>query len=176
MRSVAGATDLEDPEWATSPWGSTALLELAIPKTSSVQKKPSEWNVTVPLHLRYLPAADASHSTVPVPWPVVFWVCKAEEGTKMNTNPFDRVHLGYEALFGRRTRFMHIPPATEGNGTRRLVEWIDVPVLDLRKSEWVKVGTTCTVIIAFIGLCWALFGNVGGSKAKKENGKEKKKQ
>ncbi|PVI07591.1 PIG-X-domain-containing protein [Periconia macrospinosa] len=175
LRSIAGATDLEAPDWVTSQWGSAALFELAIPKSSETQNAQPEWNVTIPLHLRYLPAADNSHTAVPVPWPVVFWACRAEQGTKMSVNPFDRLHLGYEALFGPKTRFMHIPPIGGGNGTGGLVEWINVPVLDLRKSQWVELGTIGTVIVAFLGLCWAIFGG-GKGKAKKESAKQKKKQ
>jgi len=82
----------------------------------------------------------------------------------MVANPFDRVHLGYEALFGRETRFMHVQPALEGNGMAagRLVEWINVPVLDTRKSGWVEGGTVGVVMVAFLGLCWVLFGGRGG--------------
>jgi hypothetical protein len=118
------------------------------------------------MHLRYLPAAAASHTRLPLPWPVVFWACRADEGAKMAANPFDRVHLGYEALFGPKTRFMHVEP----EGTRELVEWIDVPVLDLRGTGWVEMGTVGTVVLAFLGLCWVLFGRSG--KARVEKGKK----
>jgi hypothetical protein len=84
----------------------------------------------------------------------------------MAANPFDRVHLGYEALFGPKTRFMHVEP----EGTRELVEWIDVPVLDLRGTGWVEMGTVGTVVVAFLGLCWVLFGR--GGKASVEKGKK----
>lgn len=83
----------------------------------------------------------------------------------MSVNPFDRLHLGYEALFGPKTRFMHVPPATGANGTGMLVEWVDVPVLDLRGTRWVEAGTVGVVLVAFLGLCWVLFS--GGSKVKK---------
>lgn len=83
----------------------------------------------------------------------------------MAANPFDRVHLGYEALFGPKTRFMHVEPAA-GNATGRLVEWIDVPVLDTRKTGWVEAGTVGTVVVAFLGLCWVLFGRAGGKSVK----------
>lgn len=86
----------------------------------------------------------------------------------MAANPFDRVHLGYEALFGPKTRFMHVEPAASG---AELVEWIDVPVLDLRKTGWVEMGTVGTVVVAFLGLCWVLFGRSGGKKV--EKGKKK---
>lgn len=95
----------------------------------------------------------------------------------MAVNPFDRLHLGYEALFGPKTRFMHVPPSEKGNGTGNLVEWIDVPVLDLRETSWVEAGTIGTVVVAFLGLCWVLFGNLGGKKVEvKADEKTKKKQ
>lgn len=96
----------------------------------------------------------------------------------MAANPFDRVHLGYEALFGPKTRFMHVQPAPGPNTTRRqLVEWIDVPVLDTRRSGWVEAGTVGTVVIAFLGLCWVLFGAKGGDrKSAGTAGGTKKKQ
>ncbi|CAO2649461.1 Nn.00g068460.m01.CDS01 [Neocucurbitaria sp. VM-36] len=184
LRSFAGATDLEAPDWVINQWGSAALFELAPPsafpseqvKSASASASASAdeyWNVSIPLHLRYLPASPTSHTRIPVPWPVVFWACRAEEGAKMAANPFDRVHLGYEALFGLKTRFMHVEPGVAGNGTGQLVEWIDVPVLDTRKSGWVEVGTVGTVLMAFLGLCWVLFGRLGSGKVVE---KRKKKQ
>ncbi|KAH8725225.1 PIG-X [Phaeosphaeriaceae sp. PMI808] len=171
LHSLAGATDLEAPDWTVKQWGSAALLELAHPVTEADK---GDWNVSIPLHLRYMPAANTSHTRLPVPWPVVFWACRANEGAKMAGNPFDRVHLGYEALFGDRTRFMHVEP--EVRGVKELVEWIEVPVLDLRRTGWVEIGTVGTVVVAFLGLCWVLFGRGGGVKVEKEKEKEKKKQ
>jgi hypothetical protein len=161
LRSIAGATDLEAPDWVIQEWGSAALFELAHP--SSTAEKTKQWNVSIPLHVRYLPASASSHTRLPLPWPVVFWACRADEGAKMAANPFDRVNLGYEALFGPKTRFMHVEPAVKGG---ELVEWIDVPVLDLRSTGWVEMGTVGTVIVAFLGLCWVLFGRGNGRKEK----------
>jgi len=168
LASLAGATDLEAPDWVVPAWGSAALFHLShptpAPAVSSTQRPDHYWNVSIPLHLRYLPASPTSHVRVPLPWPVVFWACHAEEAEMMVANPFDRVHLGYEALFGRETRFIHVQPALEGNGMAagRLVEWINVPVLDTRKSGWVEGGTVGVVMVAFLGLCWVLFGGRGG--------------
>jgi hypothetical protein len=174
LRSISGATDLEAPNWVVPQWGSAALFELAVSSSSEGKAKAvSEWNVTIPLHLRYMPAAEGGFAPVPVAWPVVFWACRAEEGTKMSVNPFDRIHLGYEALFGARTRFMHIPPGP----VDKLVEVITVPVLDLNRTAWVEFGTIGTVVIAFLGICWVLFGNIGARKtAVKDGEKTKKKQ
>ncbi|KAF2026085.1 PIG-X-domain-containing protein [Setomelanomma holmii] len=168
LRSLAGATDLEAPDWVVPEWGSAALFELAHP-TDPETAQQGQWNVSIPLHLRYLPASNSSHTRVPVPWPVVFWACRADEGVKMAANPFDRVHLGYEALFGPKTRFMHVEPKASGG---ELVEWIDVPVLDLRKTGWVEMGTVGTVVVAFLGLCWVLLRG-GKVRGKVEKGKKK---
>ncbi|KAF2854348.1 PIG-X-domain-containing protein [Plenodomus tracheiphilus IPT5] len=184
LRSLAGATDLEAPDWVVNTWGSAALSQLAHPKakspTTQAQDGNAKWNISIPLHLRYLPANPTTHTRVPVPWPVVFWACRADEGAKMSANPFDRVHLGYEALFGPKTRFMHVQPAPGLNVTgadaglgmeKGLVEWIDVPVLDTRRTGWVEGGTVGLVLVAFLGLCWVLFGRGGGRRV--DGGKKK---
>jgi hypothetical protein len=82
----------------------------------------------------------------------------------MAANPFDRTNLGYEALFGVKTRFMHVEPTGARGIGGDLVKWIDVPVLDLNKTGWVEVGTVGTVIAAFLGLCWVLFGKASGKR------------
>jgi hypothetical protein len=76
---------------------------------------------------------------------------------------------------------MHVEPVAEetlAKGQRgarhgKMVEWIDVPVLDTRKAAWVESGTVGVVIVAFLGLCWVLFGKVGGSRTTVEKGKKK---
>ncbi|KAF1966463.1 PIG-X-domain-containing protein [Bimuria novae-zelandiae CBS 107.79] len=164
LANISGATDLEAPDWVIPQWGSSALFEIAHPGPDSpIPAGP--WNVSIPMHLRYLPAQVASHARVPVAWPVVFWACDAEQDGR--GNPFDRRNLGYEGAFGDGVRFMHVPPAQGAE----LVEWIDVPVLDIRATGWVETGTIGVVVAAFLGLCWVLFA--GGRKTK---GDEKKKQ
>ncbi|KAJ4379197.1 protease B nonderepressible form [Didymella sp. IMI 355093] len=177
LRSLSGATDLEAPDWVIPQWGSAALFELAVPPSTTsdadVEKgitgAESSHNVSIPLHLRYLPASASPHQAVDVPWPVVFWACRADEGSKHAQNPFDRRHLGYEALFGPKTRFMHVQPAGD---VERLVETIDVPVLDTRKVGMVEAGTVGIAVAAFLGLCWVLFGRVGGRKVEVEKKKQ----
>jgi hypothetical protein len=88
----------------------------------------------------------------------------------MANNPFDRRHLGYEALFGPRTRFIHVPPAASAN---ELVERIEVPVLDLRRAQWVEVGTVGAVVLGFLGVVWVLFAGAGGRRVSVEKGKKK---
>ncbi|RYN53689.1 hypothetical protein AA0118_g9417 [Alternaria tenuissima] len=196
LRSLSGATDLEAPDWAVPAWGSAALFELGVPKPEKIdypkvdrgaggenaweglpthrEISEGDWNVSIPLHLRYMPAEASSHARLPVPWPVVFWACRAESGAQHTSNPFDRKHLGYEGLFGPKTRFMHVQPevrnqTAEGDG---LVEWIDVPVLDTSKAGWVEVGTVGVVLFAFAGLCWVLFGKSGKGAVKEEKKKQ----
>lgn len=146
-------------------WGSAALLELAVPDEDAVNEEP--WTVNVPLHLRYLEplnataeGGDAGHRNVEVSWPAVFWACEAEEGLKMSVNPFDRVNLGYDGLFGPKTMFYHVPPA-EG---ARLVEEVKVPVMDLEKSGWVEMGTTIVVALGFAWVCYKLISGWRGEK------------
>ncbi|KAF2181677.1 PIG-X-domain-containing protein [Zopfia rhizophila CBS 207.26] len=170
LRSLHGATDLEAPDWVVPQWGSAALFELAVPSDQQKENQ-DEWQVSIPMHLRYLPPSETGHREVPVPWPVVFWACRSEEGAKMAVNPFDRLHLGYEGLFGSKTRFMHVPPS--GNASR-LFEEISVPVLNLERAGPVEWGTVGVVVAAFLWLCWGLFRGAGGNDGKEvEKGKKK---
>lgn len=156
LRALTGAEDLERPAWAVNQWGSAALLELASPNADDDLK--DTWTVTIPTHLRYLnaTASETGHAPVNVPWPVVFWACEAEEGLKMSTNPFDRVNLGYDGLFGPKTMFYHVPadPSRE-----RLVEQLRVPVLDPLQAQWVPLGTVMAVLAGFGWVCWKLFSS-----------------
>lgn len=149
----------------TKRWGSAALLELAVPEEGSVSG--GDWDVSVPLHLRYLEPRNATaegggsapgQRSVDVGWPAVFWACEAEEGLKMSVNPFDRVNLGYDGLFGPKTMFYHIPPV---EGVRMLVEEVQVPVMDLEKARLVEMGTAVVVALGFAWVCWKL---IGGAK------------
>ncbi|KAL5382828.1 hypothetical protein DPSP01_006383 [Paraphaeosphaeria sporulosa] len=164
LRHVTGATDLEAPDWVVPQWGSAALVQLALPEQSP---KDANSTASIPLHLRYLPAAPRAHTLVPAPWPVVFWACDMAQDP--SGNPFDRVNLGYETAFAPGTRFMHVPPAT-GNGTAELVSWIAVPVLDTSAAGWVEMGTIGVVVAAFAGLCWVLFS--GGGKREVQQDKK----
>ncbi|KAL8927994.1 MAG: hypothetical protein Q9208_002069 [Pyrenodesmia sp. 3 TL-2023] len=158
IRALAGETDLEAPDWVIGQWGSALLLELAPPTprhAGASLKSNSPWHADIPLHMRYLPPKAGGTSTVDVPWPVVFWACRAEAGTKMNVNPFDRVNLGYESLFGPRTMFYHLQPrpAAEGSG---LVEQVEVPVMDTERATWVESGTVGVVVLGALWVVWKL--------------------
>lgn len=156
LHALSGEEDLERPAWAINQWGSAALIELASPK--AVDQIKDTWTVTIPTHLRYLNATSSAtgHAPVHVPWPVVFWACEAEEGLKMKTNPFDRVNLGYDGLFGPKTMFYHIPPTPD---RERLVEQLSVPVLDPAQAAGVPLGTLLAVLAGFGWICWKLFAS-----------------
>ncbi|KAF2152986.1 PIG-X-domain-containing protein [Myriangium duriaei CBS 260.36] len=175
LHALTGETDLEVPDWIVKKWGSTALLELALPEDD---KPPSgdKWTVSIPTHLRYLPPkpslnasamypAYLSHShettvepgkrTTTIPYPSVFWACNAEAGLKMSTNPFDRTNLGYDGLFGPKSLFWHVSPKTAGGQeVARLDVSLDVPVLDRSKTGYVEIGTGLAVLAGFLWVCW----------------------
>jgi hypothetical protein len=167
LRSIAGETDLEAPDYVVQKWGSNVLLELAAPSPDT-KGKDMPWNVTIPLHLRYMEPNFGATSQIRVPWPVVFWACTADEGTKFPVNPFDRVNLGYDGLFGPRTMFYHLD-AQSRNGM--MVEKVDVPVLDKGAvgSEWVESGTVLVVILGFAWVLWKLWpaikAEINGAKS-----------
>lgn len=175
IRSLSGEADLEAPDWSISKWGSTLLVELVPPESVRSSDAGDAWHANIPLHLRYSPPIHGQRSKTPsadlkisknspiaggqtthsVPWPIVFWACPSDEGTKMNTNPFDRVNLGYDGLFGPRTMFYHLQPS----GHRRtLVEELKAPVMELKGVERVELGTIIVVIFGFVWVCGILVG------------------
>jgi hypothetical protein len=185
LRSIAGETDLEAPDWAVQKWGSTLLLEL--PPSPDNQE---DFVVSIPLHLRYLSPHPSGHREIEIPSPVVFWACRAEEGTKMSANPFDRVNLGYEGIFGAKTMFYHLSPLYPTNKTRglgrgggSLVKTMKVPVLDVSlgagksSGKFVEAGTMLAVALGFWWACWCLFKALRVEKGKdsaKASAKQKK--
>ena len=159
LRSIAGETDLEAPDWVVSKWGSAMLVELAPPGTGKKDVSTGSWIAEIPLHLRYLPPSSGGTTKISIPWPVVFWACPAEEGAKMSVNPFDRVNLGYEGLFGPRTIFYHLQPDLPPGS--KLVEYLKVPVLDSDHVAWIENGTVAAVLIAVVWVIiklWAAWG------------------
>lgn len=180
LRAIAGETDLEAPDYVIRKWGSNLLLEIRTPDDNSTETKPQSvgWDVTIPLHLRYLEPADGGVSDVGVPWPVVFWACTAEEGTKFPVNPFDRIHLGYDGLFGPRTMFYHLEPSAQGRAEGRLVERIDIPVLDTAavSLRMIETLTIITVVLGFLWVLWRMKPLLLGSTLRREVGADKKKK
>lgn len=174
---ITTPVDLEAPAYAMTLWGSSVLVELAPPSSGAEQPWTEQpWTAAIPLHLRYLPPTSSTSGQSPlhIPYPVVFWACVADEGSKFPINPFDRVNLGYDGLFGPKTMFYHLPP--EGD---TLINTVTVPVLDLDKSKYVELGTAGVVLLGFLWVGWCLWRvwsrNGYGSGANKV-AKEKKKQ
>ncbi|KAJ9256998.1 hypothetical protein DTO195F2_5677 [Paecilomyces variotii] len=178
LRTISGETDLEAPDWVTSRWGSNLLLELATPAETDSAKE--DWEVTIPLHLRYLKPSPSGNRTVSVPWPIVFWACTAEEGTKMGVNPFDRVNLGWEGLFGPKTMFYQLSPSPSKDKTSevqsRLVEQLDVPVLEIKEglegivqARTIEIGTIIIVALGFLWALWKLISVTGSSGNQKKD-------
>ena len=158
LHSIAGETDLEAPNYVVKKWGSTMLLEIQKAKqtVNATNLKTKGWDVTIPLHLRYLEPNHNGTTEVDIPWPIVFWACTAEDGTKFPVNPFDRTQLGYEGLFGPRTMFYHLDPAPcSGGDPVRLVERILVPVLDTQVASSLTIGLV-TMITITLGFLWVL--------------------
>ncbi|PGH10135.1 hypothetical protein AJ80_07586 [Polytolypa hystricis UAMH7299] len=171
LRSIAGETDLEAPDWVTKRWGSNLLLELATPpaKPSTSDNDDGDWEITIPLHLRYLHPSASGYRNTSIPWPIVFWACTSEEGTKMGTNPFDRVNLGWDGLFGPRTMFYQLHPSLSEESTLakdttaqlKLVEQIKVPVLGIEDGDGDRSQArnieVITVIVILAGFFWVLW-------------------
>lgn len=147
LQYITTPVDLEAPAYAMSLWGSSALLELA-PPSSRVEES---WTANIPLHLRYLHPTEGTSGQSPleVPYPAVFWACTADEESKFSINPFDRVNIGYDGLFGPKTVFYHLSP--DGD---KPINIINVPVLDLGKSKYVEL---CTAGVVFLGFSWVLW-------------------
>ncbi|PYI15286.1 PIG-X-domain-containing protein [Aspergillus violaceofuscus CBS 115571] len=173
LLSVTGETDLEAPDWSVSQWGSNWLLELATPPDDQY---PEEWNVTIPLHLRYLAPSESGYRSVGVPWPVVFWACAASEEAKMHFNPFDRVDLGWEGLFAPQTIFYQVNPAAEQG---RLVEEISVPVLKetgFFNSKTIELGTVLAIVLGSLWVLWKLGAVMRTSGTRRSVESQKKSQ
>ena len=71
----------------------------------------------------------------------------------MNTNPFDRVNLGYDGLFGPRTMFQHLQPSSQG---KPLIEELEAPVMGQLWVRHIEAGTMTTVSLGFIWVFWKL--------------------
>ncbi|KAF2404613.1 PIG-X-domain-containing protein [Trichodelitschia bisporula] len=167
LHSLAGATDLEAPDWVVEQWGQAALFELAPPDPEDLTgSEKGVWNATLPLHARYLPPrppganSTGPSAAVPLPAPAVFWACPAEEGTKFAAGPFDRTDLGYDGLFGTRTMFYHFTPASV-EGRAGLVGVVRVPVLDTAMGGLVAWGTAAVVMLGAGWVFWTLLGGLG---------------
>lgn len=160
LRAVSGETDLEAPDWVIPTWGSNLLMEIATPDEEYGMKNSEHWNVTIPLHLRYLKPSASGHQSISVPWPIVFWACSAVQEQEIGINPFDEVNVGYDALFPSRTFFYHLRPAKE-----KLLQEIHVPVLRTSTiadrligdaASQVEFGTVTVISLGFAWVVWKL--------------------
>lgn len=187
LRAVSGETDLEAPDWVLPRWGSNLLIELAIPSESQAKDESRSWDVTIPLHLRYLKPSETGVQSTSIPWPTVFWACTADDGTEMGTNPFDRVDLGYDTLFPAKTIFYHLHPETK-TVDDFLMQEIQVPVLQAATENGrlygdagtrVEIGTVAAILVGFTWVLWKLWsvfrtrGLDDVSPASKENKKRR---
>lgn len=74
----------------------------------------------------------------------------------MSVNPFDRVNLGYDGLFGPRTTFYHLQPDLPTGSM--MMEHVEVPVLDSEHVGWIENGTVAAVLIAVVWVMVKLWG------------------
>lgn len=161
LRSISGATDLEAPDWAVNQWGSASLFELQPPKDNRTETV----EITIPLHSRYMSPTSGGYSNVTIPYPVVFYACKAmdEDSPPLSTNPFDRTNLGYDGLFGERTIFYHVSPRLHAESTdNKLKLDVTIPVLDLDKASYIAPMTVLVIMLGSLWICWKLFGPFQG--------------
>lgn len=162
LRTISGATDLEAPDWAVKAWGTSALLEIR-----QQDNKIRDFDVTVPLHSRYLSPAPGGQAEISVPYPVIFYACKTteEDSPPLSTNPFDRTNVGYDGLFDERTVFYQVNPvphravqsekrALSGDS---LVLNLPIPVLDTGKAKLVESLTMLVIVVGSLWIAWKLF-------------------
>lgn len=187
LRSISGETDLEAPDWVVPRWGSTLLLELATPESSSPESSshPASqlWDITIPLHLRYLHPSSSGTRPISIPWPTVFWACTTDSETETSVNPFDRTNLGFESQFGPGTLFYYFHPSALGS-SRDLVEEIKVPVLTIEDGEKgvlqarrIELGTVIVVVLGFVWVLWKLgivFKTSGVGRSGADSGRSNK--
>ena len=150
--------DLEAPAYTTETWGSSVLLEMAPPETQGQQA----WTAEVPLHLRYLEPSATGERAIEVPYPAVFWACRAHQAVDFTNNPFDRQRLGYDALFDPSTTVLWHTEPWPADGGDRLVNRISVPVLRDEAASWVGLGTAGVIVGGF---AWVLC-RIGSSLAR----------
>lgn len=152
LHSISGATDLEAPDWAVAEWGSASLFEIQVPDNY----KAGAFDVTIPLHTRYLSPVSGGLTNVTMPYPIVFYACKAmeEDLPPLHTNPFDRTDLGYDGLFGERTIFYHVHPKAAGG---KLALDLAIPVLDLDRAAYIEPVTVLVIVMGCLWIAWKLF-------------------
>ncbi|EED18213.1 conserved hypothetical protein [Talaromyces stipitatus ATCC 10500] len=181
LRAVSGETDLEAPDWVLPSWGSNLLIEIATPIDNQSINDSDSWDVTIPLHLRYLKPSESGYRPTSIPWPIVFWACSAED-TEMGINPFDRVDLGYDKLFPPKTYFYHLHPGID-TAERVLMQEIQVPVLRAATEGGrlfgdagyqVELGTVAAILIGFTWVLWKLVSSLRSGPRNSIDAKKRK--
>ena len=107
-------------------------------------------------------SSDSAYQSVSLPQPLLFWTCPLSDpasASQLASNPFDRQHLGFDALFGDDVRFVHVPPAVSSelaaNGTAEWMHRIAVPVLGLGAGIWSPRGIeSVTMGAVCAGFAW----------------------
>ena len=166
INSHSGYMDLEAPDYLpNTPWGSTLLFTPSLPPSSHHKSAETAlWEITVPLHLRYLPPSSnptnsssiPAHDSVTIPYPHLYYACPAPADTaaKFPISPFDRLHLGYDASYGPLTSFWHLDPSPI-SGDGKLTLPLSVPVLASAAGGWmssygIEVVTLATILFGFL--------------------------
>lgn len=184
IHTLAGAVDLEAPDWAIEQWGSVLLLELDPRGPAEGGGEGESFSSELPTHSRYMPpkpAAEGASSNIAVPYPAVFWACDAEAKVKTGRNPWDSKSPGYVGLLGEDKVFYHLVPRPAADGSLYLD--VSIPVLDSDWARTIEVGTALTVLLGFLWICWKLFlvgrqdyGAKRRENAKVAQGRERKEQ
>ena len=164
VRSIIGETDLEAPVWTKSKWGAAVVVDI-----ETRGKESRSLKVEMPLHLRYMvPLEDEERTKASMPWPVLFWACTEDEceciskpsivylltsfvGEEESKRPFDRKALGYEDQFSPNTVYHHLRAESDG-GPGSLKSMAEIPILDLKHSGMIELGTTAVITIGFLAL------------------------
>lgn len=146
LLGVWGETDLEDPVWSVSGWGSEALIEIYTPPASHFK---SNFSFALPMHSRYeFPQSNTTVVTRLMEWPVVFWACKDLESRVNN----DVVGLSYESLFPEDTLFYHLTPSF----TDSFLSEFTIPVAPLEVYNNVSHTTVMVIISGFLFLLYKI--------------------
>ncbi|SCU95463.1 LAFA_0G00540g1_1 [Lachancea sp. 'fantastica'] len=135
---IAGATDLEAPEYAVkdSSWGMEALLALT----------PGQLN-EVKLHTRYIrPQSAGGHKSVNIS-PVVFQACDTEYDN-IHENPFYSKSSGFDALFTNNTHFSHLNSSTYA---------INIPAATAEAYDFIQVGTWAALFLSTLYILIKIF-------------------
>ena len=126
--------------------------------------------------------AEAGYRDLSIPYPALFWACRADDGLKMATNPVDRVNIGYDGLFGPKPLFYHVPPVAAGNGEEgrnggvgELMAGVRVPVLDQGRAGWVEGVTAVAVLAGCAWVGWKVWGVWSGNGQRVGEREEEKK-